>query len=98
MQLDNRIIYNKATGTIIYQSGEATGDVVPHEKDIELAYIDISYGSIDYSKSYIQRIDENGNPVIKEYPRELSPVELENEKLKEDIILLQADAENGGIL
>ncbi|MDM5230169.1 hypothetical protein [Lysinibacillus pakistanensis] len=98
MQLDNRIIYNKVTGTILHQSGEAKGDVVPHEEDVELAFIDVPYGSIDYSKSYIQRIDEDGNPVIKEYDRELSPVEIENAKLKEDIILLQTDSEVGGIL
>jgi len=44
MQLDNRVIYNKLTGTIIYQSGEGKGDVVPHEKEVELDYIDIPYG------------------------------------------------------
>ena len=98
MQLDNRVIYNKLTGTVIYQTGEATGDVVPHEADVQLAYLDIPYGSLDYSKSYVQRIDEDENPVIKEYERELSSVELENAKLKEDIILLQTDSEVGGIL
>lgn len=98
MNLDNRVIYNKVTGAVIYQTGEATGDVVPHDLEVDLAFVDIPFGSIDYSKFYVQRIDEVGNPVIKEYPRDLSPVEIENAKLKEDIILLQADAETGGIL
>ncbi|MGE7111223.1 hypothetical protein [Lysinibacillus sp. NPDC047702] len=98
MILDNRIVYNKMTGTIIHQSGEGKGDIVPHESEIELAYIDIPFGTIDYTKCYVQRIDEKGNLVIKEYERDLSPVELENIKLKEDIILLQAENEIGGIL
>lgn len=98
MHLDNRVTYNKLTGTVFYQTGEATGDVVPHETDVQLAYLDIPYGSLDYSKSYVQRIDAEGKPVIKEYAKELTPVEIENAKLKEDIILLQADAETGGIL
>jgi len=98
MQLDNRVIYNTRTGTIIYQTGEATGDVVPHETDVQLAYLDIPYGSLDYSKFYVQRIDEDGNSVIKEHERELTLIEIENAKLKEDIILLQTDSEVGGIL
>ncbi|MGE7114078.1 hypothetical protein [Lysinibacillus sp. NPDC047702] len=46
MELDNRVIYNKVTGTVIYQTGEATGDVVPHDTEVELAYIDIPFGTI----------------------------------------------------
>jgi len=47
MQLDNRVIYNSRTGTIIYQTGEAKGDIIPHETEVELAHIDIPYGSVD---------------------------------------------------
>ena len=97
MQLDNRVIYNTRTGTIIYQTGEATGDVVPHDTDLQLAYLDIPYGSVDYSKCYIQRIDEDGNPVIMTY--DISETE-EQRRIREleDALLLQTDLENGGIL
>ncbi|NJI82821.1 hypothetical protein GSQ54_22675, partial [Clostridioides difficile] len=49
-------------GKIIFQTGEATGNVLEHDTIIELHYLDIEYGSIDYNKQYIESI----NPVTKE--------------------------------
>ena len=89
--MHNRVCFNKATGEIFYQLFSET----PHE-NIEVGFLDIESGEINYNTHYIESIDPDGHPVIK--MKELTPIELENAKLKEDIILLQADAEAGGIL
>ena len=92
MQLDNRIIYNKVTGTIIHQSGEATGDVVPHDKDVELAYIDVPYGSIDYSKQFAVKV-EDGEVIFNDIPVEETEEQKRIKELEEDIRLLKEEAE-----
>ncbi|MCC0638295.1 hypothetical protein [Clostridioides sp. ES-S-0001-02] len=61
MNRGNRIIYNQ-DGKIIFQTGEATGDVSEHDTITELHYLDLEYRSIDYSKQYIESI----NPITKE--------------------------------
>lgn len=61
MNRNNRIIYNQ-DGKIIFQTGEATGDVSEHDTITELHYLDVEFGSIDYSKLYIESI----NPITKE--------------------------------
>lgn len=61
MDRENRIIYDQS-GKIWIQTGEATGNVLEHDTIIELHYLDIEYGSIDYNKQYIESI----NPVTKE--------------------------------
>jgi len=95
MQLDNRIIYNKATGTIIHQTGEAKGDVVPHEEEVELAYIDVPYGSIDYSKQFALKV-EDGEVIFNDFPIEETEEQKRIKELEEDIRLLKE--ETGGIL
>ncbi|EGT4720550.1 hypothetical protein DD092_12785 [Clostridioides difficile] len=47
---------------MIFQTGEATGDVLEHDTITELHYLDVEFGSIDYSKQYIESI----NPITKE--------------------------------
>ncbi|EGT2204158.1 hypothetical protein DFW37_15775 [Clostridioides difficile] len=61
MNRANRIIYDQ-TGKILLQTGEATGDILEHDTITELHYLDVEFGSIDYSKPYIESI----NPVTKE--------------------------------
>lgn len=93
----NRIIYDTTTGKVIHQTGEAAGDILPHDDWHGIAFIEISYGAIDYSKCYIQRIDEDGNPVIMTYDISETEEQLRIREL-EDALLLQTDLENGGIL
>ena len=95
MQLDNRIIYNKVTGNIIHQSGEAKGDVVPHDKDVELAYIDVPYGSIDYSKQFAVKV-EDGEVIFNDILVEETEEQKRIKELEEDIRLLKE--ETGGII
>ncbi|HBF7486003.1 TPA: hypothetical protein KOX10_002815 [Clostridioides difficile] len=61
MERGNRIIYNQ-DGKIIFQTGEAIGDILAHDVITKLNYLDIEFGSIDYSKQYIESI----NPITKE--------------------------------
>ncbi|HBH4023900.1 TPA: hypothetical protein KSL59_003851, partial [Clostridioides difficile] len=56
MNRANRIIYDQ-TGKILFQTGEATGDILEHDTITELHYIDVGYGNIDYSKQYIESIN-----------------------------------------
>ncbi|MFJ7951521.1 hypothetical protein ACIQZG_08335 [Lysinibacillus sp. NPDC096418] len=97
MKLENRLYYDVPTGRIIYQTGEASGDVLPHPEVTEMSYITVPYGSIDYTKGYISEV-KDGKPVFVDFENSLSEVELENVKLKEDILLLQTENEVGGIL
>ncbi|MBY1134017.1 hypothetical protein KWV42_19415, partial [Clostridioides difficile] len=52
MERGNRIIYDQ-TGKILLQTGEATGDILEHDTITELHYIDVEYGSIDYTRNRI---------------------------------------------
>ncbi|MGO0986735.1 hypothetical protein ACTPEW_12435 [Clostridioides difficile] len=61
MDRGNRVIYDQ-TGKIWLQTGEATGDVQEWSEIKELHFLDVEYGSIDYSKQYIESI----NPITKE--------------------------------
>ncbi|EOY7154710.1 hypothetical protein ACQD52_003527 [Clostridioides difficile] len=68
MERGNRIIYNQ-NGKILLQTGEATGDILEHDVITELHYLDIEFGSIDYSKQYIESINPvTKEPVIKDIP------------------------------
>ncbi|GLC87479.1 hypothetical protein [Lysinibacillus piscis] len=96
-RVGNRIFYNKSTGNIIFQTGEAEGNVVPHDDTIEITYLDIPFGTMDYVKSYVSKIDENGNPVVKNYD---IPETAEQRRIREleDALLLATENEVGGIL
>lgn len=66
MQIGNRIIFDEK-GNILLQMGEMEGDVNPRG---QIDYIDLEYGSIDYSTHYIESINvETKEPIIKEYPK-----------------------------
>ncbi len=87
----NRIFYDRSTGKILYQLFMDTPETVT-----DFAVLEVPTGEINYDTHYIESIDENGKPVVK--AKELMPAEMKNAKLKEDILLLQTDAQVGGIL
>lgn len=99
-EMNNRIIYDTTTGRVVHQTGEAIGDVLPHSEWGALAYIDVPYGSVDYTKNFIKAVDlETLSPVIESFPvPEPSKEQLKINQLEEDILLLQTDAIEGGIL
>ncbi|MCW0704509.1 hypothetical protein QSO99_18960, partial [Clostridioides difficile] len=66
MDRANRIIYDQ-TGKILLQTGEATGDILEHDTITELHYIDVEYGSIDYTRNRIIGINiETKEPILEE--------------------------------
>ncbi|MCB4302765.1 hypothetical protein LGK37_04505 [Clostridioides difficile] len=94
MNRGNRIIYNQ-NGKIIFQTGETTGDVLEHDEITELHCIDIEYGSIDYSKQYIESI----NPVTKELNIKDIEIVLTDEQkrlkaLEEELSILKEENKN----
>ena len=69
MKVGNRIIFDEK-GNILLQMGEMEGCVNPRNKIEKLDYIDLEFGSIDYTTHYIESIDvETKEPIIKEYPK-----------------------------
>ena len=94
MQVGNRIYYN-ATGTIICIAGEIKNAEVQRDPEETVKFIDIDYGSIDYTKNMIVGVDtENKTPI-------LQPIENEEQKRireLEDALLLATENEIGGIL
>lgn len=98
MERGNRIIYNQS-GEIIFQTGEAIGDVLPHAEITELHYLDIEYGSIDYSKQYVESINvKTKEPVIKNITLILTEEEKRIQELENQLLLSVNQELGGGIL
>ncbi|AXU76067.1 TPA: hypothetical protein KSL21_003636 [Clostridioides difficile] len=97
MNRANRIIYDQ-TGKILFQTGEATGDILEHDTITELHYIDVGYGNIDYSKQYIESI----NPITKELILKDIPIYLSEEEKRiqelENQLLIAENEKVGGLL
>ena len=69
MKVGNRIIFDEK-GNILFQMGEMEGCVNPRNKIEKLDYIDLEFGSIDYTTHYIESINvETKEPIVKEYPK-----------------------------
>ncbi|HDF5579281.1 TPA: hypothetical protein PC790_003691 [Clostridioides difficile] len=97
MNRANRIIYDQ-TGKILLQTGEATGDILEHDTITELHYIDVEYGSIDYTRNRIIGINiETKQPILEEIPVYLTEEEKRIQEL-ENQILLNENEKVGGIL
>ncbi|WP_219721534.1 hypothetical protein [Clostridioides difficile] len=98
MNVPNRIIYDQ-TGRTIFETGESCGDVLPHDKITELHYIDIEYGSIDYTRNKIVGINiETKEPVLEEIPAYISKAEKEKQELENQLLLMTNKELGGGIL
>ena len=87
MKVGNRIIFDEK-GNIIFQMGEMEGDVEPRG---QIDYIDLEYGSIDYTTHYIESINvENKKPIIKEYPKaELTSEQLYIQELEAKLAMVE---------
>ncbi|MCI9978039.1 hypothetical protein JY742_18080 [Clostridioides difficile] len=97
MNSNNRIIYDQ-TGNIWLQTGEATGDIQEWSKITELNYIDIDYGSIDYTKNRITGINiKTKQPILEEIPVYITEEEKRIQEL-ENQILLNENEKVGGLL
>lgn len=97
MERGNRIICDQ-TGKILLQTGEATGDILEHDEITELHFVDIPYGSIDYTRNRIIGINiETKEPILEEIPTFISDEEKRIQEL-ENQILLNENKKVGGIL
>lgn len=96
MDIGKRIIFDQ-DGDIVIEFGEMSGDVIERKALSSLQVLDIEYGSIDYTKHQIVKVDPvTKEPILEEIIREKTDaervIELENE------LLLMAEQNAGGIL
>ncbi|HGS9489295.1 hypothetical protein AAAK65_13520 [Clostridioides difficile] len=97
MERGNRIICDQ-TGKILLQTGEATGDILEHDEITELHFVDIPYGSIDYTRNRIIGINiETKEPILEEIPTFISDEEKRIQEL-ENQLLIAENEKVGGIL
>lgn len=100
MQRGNLIVYDD-NGRIWVQSGEAEGDVLPHEYPVGIPYMELPYGTM--ATKILKGIDVTKvphQPILEEIIRVESEAErLQREKEElENQMLLMADSQVGGIL
>ena len=91
MQIGNRIIFDEK-GNILFQMGEMEGCVEPRSKIKKLDYIDLEFGSIDYTTHYIEAINvETKEPVVREYPKaELTDEQMYIKELEEKLAIMES--------
>ncbi|PPV33054.1 hypothetical protein, partial [Clostridioides difficile] len=89
MNRANRIICDQ-TGKILLQTGEATGDILEHDEITELHFVDIPYGSVDYTKSRIVSINiETKEPILEEIPVFVSEEEKRIQELENQLLIAE---------
>ncbi|NJJ35339.1 hypothetical protein GSQ51_03630 [Clostridioides difficile] len=94
MERGNRIIYDQ-TGKIWLQTGEAIGDISEHDVITKLNYLDIEFGSIDYSKQYIESINPvTKEPILKDIPVILTDEQKRLKALEEELSMLKEENKN----
>lgn len=87
MERGNLVIYDPVTGKVWSQTGEAYGDVLPHEYPVGLPYIEIPFGTMVVKNLVSIDVTDPTNPipVFEDVPTFLSPeeriAELENQLL-----------------
>ena len=90
-QIGNRIIFDN-NGNILLQMGEIEGYIPDREPIEKIDYIDLEFGSIDYTTHYIESINvETKEPVIKEYPKqELTDEQMYIKELEEKLAIMES--------
>ena len=92
MRIGNRIIFDEK-GNILFQMGEMEGHVEPRNEIEKLDYIDLEFGSIDYTTHYIESINvETKEPVVKEYPKaKLTDEQLYIQELEAKLAMVESE-------
>ncbi|MDB3082989.1 hypothetical protein C4097_00230 [Clostridioides difficile] len=94
MNRNNRIIYDQ-TGKVWLQTGETMGDIQEWSEIIELNFIDVEFGSIDYSKQYIESINPlTKEPIIKDIEIVLTDEQKRLKALEEELSMLKEENKN----
>ena len=92
MRIGNRIIFDEK-GNILFQMGEMEGYVEPRNEIEKIDYIDLEFGSIDYTTHYIESINvETKEPIIKEYPKaKLTDEQLYIQELEAKLAMVESE-------
>ena len=93
-KVGTRVFYDESDGRIVSTIHRLEGGI-PRAEIVRLAYLDIPYEEFDPLKYDITHI-ENGRPVLISTQYETD--EQRQIRELEDALLLQAEAESGGIL
>ncbi|MCC0665353.1 hypothetical protein [Clostridioides sp. ZZV15-6597] len=94
MNRNNRIIYDQ-TGNIWLQTGEATGDIREWSEITELNFLDIEFGSIEYTKQYIESINPvTKKPVLRDVEFVLTDEQKRLEALEKELSMLKESNKN----
>ncbi|HFL2556261.1 TPA: hypothetical protein ACG3I7_002352 [Clostridioides difficile] len=94
MNRKNRIIYDQL-GNIWLQTGEAMGDIQEWSEITELNFLDVEFGSIDYSKQYIESINPvTKEPVIKDIEIVLTDEQKRLQALEKELSMLKEENKN----
>ena len=90
-QIGSRIIFD-GKGNILFQMGEMQGDVLDREPIEKIDYIDLEFGSINYTTHYIESINvETKEPIVKEYPKqELTDEQMYIKELEEKLAIMES--------
>lgn len=99
----NRVFYDSVTGRKLWETGEIWESPVPqpHEEILgDIKFVDLEVKSYNIMEKYIVGIDPKSKEPIFEYHPVPEPTEEQKQiaQLQEDILLLQTDANEGGIL
>lgn len=97
MATGSRIYYNQE-GTIVSIHNEIDNVTIERPEEV-ISYVDIPYGELKLDGYLLKGVDVDTGELIKEkldLPE--TPEQQRIRQLEEDIILLQAEAELGGIL
>ncbi|EGT4207008.1 hypothetical protein EPL64_21125 [Clostridioides difficile] len=77
------------------QTGEATGDIQEWSKITELNFLDVEFGSIDYSKQYIESINPvTKEPIIKDIEVILTDEQKRLQALEKELSMLKEENKN----
>lgn len=98
----NRIFFDSATGVKLWETGPIfeTTKLVAHQEIVgQIDFIDLEVNSYDHTKVFIASINpETKEPVFEAYPTQATEDQMRIKQLEEDVLLLQTDANEGGIL
>ncbi|MFF5993477.1 hypothetical protein AAGS61_01830 [Lysinibacillus sp. KU-BSD001] len=97
MDLPNRVYYNQE-GKIVFMTGELRGATEQHLLNEEINYIEIPFGTLDYSVSNLVGVNVDTKQLIIETIEKEETEEQKRIRELEDALLLQAENEVGGIL
>lgn len=100
--LGNRVFYDSKTGVKLWETGQVfeTTEPIAHQEIVgQIDYVDLEVKSYDPMKYFIASINpETKEPVFEAYPVQPTEDQILIKQLKEDNLLLQTDAIEGGIL